>query len=184
MPLFTSTREKHLWIYALIVLFAIISTLVFKFPFAIIDHNQGIAIIFFWISFILIGITTLVHGLRSQPNTTEIVIWLGIIAVYLLLFVRLGYAERTHLMEYSVLAVFIHNALIERVNPEVQVLKTALRAFLLTLLIGVLDEFVQIFLPSRVFDPLDMLFNGLAAIMTIGGSMILQWAKNRISKIK
>lgn len=184
MTLFTSPREKRLWIYTLIVLIAIISTLVFKFPFVAINHNQNIAVSIFWISFILIGVTSLVHGLRTQPNNIEIAIWSGITSVYLLLFLRLGHPERTHLMEYSVLAVFIHKALIERVNLESQSLKTGLQAFVITFLIGVLDEFVQIFLPSRVFDPLDILFNSLAALLTIGGSMVLQWAKKRFSKIK
>ncbi len=183
MPLFTSAREKRLWLYVLIVLIAIITTLVFKFPFVFINHNQSFAVVIFWLSFILIGTTVLIHGLRKQPTKTEIAIWSGIIAVYLLLFLRLGHPERTHLMEYSVLAVFIHKALIERFKPKRQVLKTGLLAFGLALPIGIIDECVQLFLPYRVFDPIDILFNGLAAFLAIGSSMILQWTKKKLRQI-
>jgi len=57
-------------------------------------------------------------------------------------------------------------------------------AFAITVAIGILDECIQIFLPSRVFDPLDMLFNSLAALMAIGGSMALHWARKKFRKNK
>jgi hypothetical protein len=57
------------------------------------------------------------HGLNSRPGGLEIVIALGIVAVYLMVFTRITILEeRTHLIEYSVLAVFIHEALLERRN--------------------------------------------------------------------
>ena len=50
---------------------------------------------------------------------------------------------------------------------------------LATALIGVVDECIQWFLPSRVFDPLDMLFNVLAAVMAVTASAALRWARQR-----
>ena len=44
-------------------------------------------------------------------------------------------------------------------------------------LVGVLDECIQLLLPSRVFDPVDMLFNALAAVMAVGASSALHWAR-------
>lgn len=181
MPVFTSSREKRLWLYALSVLVAIILTLVFARPLVRLPNYEEILTPFFWLVMALLGATFIVHGLRSRLSKNEIVIWLGLSGVYLLLFIRLGHpAERTHLMEYSVLAIFIHKALIERLRQGNQVLKPALLAFAATLIIGALDEGVQIFLPDRVFDPLDILFNGLAAFMAIGGSMVLQWARKMV----
>jgi VanZ family protein len=43
----------------------------------------------------------------------------------------------------------------------------------------VLDEFIQAFLPSRVFDPADILFNVLAAVMAAAASVALRWARRR-----
>ena len=50
---------------------------------------------------------------------------------------------------------------------------------LATGLIGVIDECIQLLLPSRVFDPIDMLFNVLAAVMAVTASTALGWARKR-----
>ena len=67
----------------------------------------------------LVGATILTQGLKVRPRGVEIAVALGVTAVYLLLFLR-SYArfrrERTHLMEYGVLGVLIHEALAERVS--------------------------------------------------------------------
>ena len=95
-------------------------------------------------------------------------------------FWRLGLAERSHLIEYSVLAIFIHKALLERIQNGEKVPLTALTAFGLTVLIGAIDEGNQYFLPSRVFDVEDIMFNSLAAFMAIGGSSLLMWIRQRV----
>ena len=77
-------------------------------------------------------------------------------------------------MEYSVLAIFIYLAFTERFKEDKRFWKPALFALVLTLTVGVIDEGIQIFLPSRVFDPIDILFNSLAAFLAICASMILQ----------
>ena len=182
MPLFTSSREKRLWLYAGLVLVVIISTLVFGRPLLGILGNQDIQAVIFLLGMVLVGATIIVHGLKTRPSKTEIVIWIGLAAVFLMFFLRLGLPERSHLMEYSVLAIFVHRALIERASQGNQVLKPAILAFSATLIIGVLDECIQIFLPSRVFDPNDILFNSFAAFMAIGLSLGLQWARKKISK--
>ena len=84
--------------------------------------------------------------------------------------------------EYSVLVIFIHKALIERAIQGKKIPKPALVAFLTAFAIGVLDEFTQLFLPSRVFDPIDILFNGFVAFMAIGASMVILWVRKKISK--
>ena len=55
---------------------------------------------------------------------------------------------------------------------------------MLTVFIGTCDEWIQIFLPDRVFDPEDILFNALSALMAIGVSLALQWTRKRFSKNK
>ena len=82
-------------------------------------------------------------------------------------------ARTSHIIEYSVLAIFIHNVLIESVNEMRQIVKPALIALLLTFLLGTFDESIQIILPNRVFDVNDIAFNSLAGLMAIGSSVVL-----------
>jgi hypothetical protein len=179
MPLFTSRREKHIWFWTFTVLVAIFSTLFVGQPFANVLADQNVQAIFFVLGMLLVGAAMVMHGLRNQPGKFEIAILLGIVAVYTMFFLRLGITERSHLIEYSVLAIFIHQALLERVSQGVQIHLPALIAWVATVLIGIIDECIQIFLPNRVFDPIDILFNGMAATMAIGCNLVLTWVRKR-----
>jgi VanZ family protein len=99
-------------------------------------------------------------------------------------FLRLGIPERSHLIEYSVLAIFIHKAFAERVSQGNKIAMPALLSFAVTFLIGVLDECIQLFLPNRVFDALDILFNGIAVTLAIGSNVFLVWVRKRITEHK
>ncbi len=124
------------------------------------------------------------QGLKARPRGVEIGIILGIVTVYLLLFARMAtpIAERTHLIEYGVVAILIYAALTERASQGRHVpAPAALLAILATALVGILDECIQAFLPNRVFDPQDMLFNVLAAIMSVTALMALAWARRRVT---
>jgi VanZ family protein len=182
MPLFTSAREKRLWLYALIVLLTIISTLIFGQPLVRLFANQDVRAAIFLLVIAIIGTTILIHGLKTRPSRAEVTIWLGLAAVYIMFFLRLGMPERSHMMEYSVFAIFIHMALIERIGQESKILKPALLAIAATFIIGLLDECAQIFLPNRVFDPNDMAFNGFSGLLAIGSRMVLQWIRKKTRK--
>ena len=90
---------------------------------------------------------------------------------------RMALGERTHLIEYGVVAVFIHEALTERASHGRRVPVPAALAILATALLGALDECIQAFLPTRVFDVQDIVFNTLAAVMAIATSLALGWAR-------
>lgn len=182
MTLFTSRREKQYWQYTGLVLLAILSTLMFGHPLLGIFGSQNVQAVIFVLGMLLTGTTILIYGLKTRPGRTEVVIWIGFAAVYLMLFLRLGLPERSHLMEYSVLAIFIHLALVERAKQGKKVPAPALLAFGLTLLTGVLDEGVQYFLPDRVFDPYDIMFNAFAAFAAIGSGMLLRWIRRKMSR--
>lgn len=184
MPLFKSSLERRYWLFATLVLIAILSTLTLGRPLQLLLLDQGIQAGIFMLGMFLTVVVIVMHGLKVQPSKTELIIWIGLIAVYLMLFLRLGLPERSHLMEYSVLTIFIHKALIERFQDKSQLYKPALMAFIITCLIGIFDESIQYFLPDRVFDWEDIVFNCIAVFMAIGGSLILQWAQRKFSKSK
>ena len=177
-PLFTSRRECWLWIATIGVLVAILSTLALARAFAQQLSGLGLGVWLFVLCCFLVLATVVSQGLRARPRGLEIAVLLGIAAAYILVFVRMSIpTERSHLIEYGVVAVFIFEALTERARNGRRVPAPALLAIVLTSLAGALDETVQLFLPSRVFDWMDILFNSLAAIMAVATSGAIAWAR-------
>ncbi len=178
MSFFTSSRERRLWLWTLAVVTAIYSTLGLARTLAGHLRTNGLLETLFLISFILVGAVILVYGLKVRPGGLEIGVALGVAAVYILIFVRMGTPEeRTHLIEYGVLSIFIYEALKERASHGRRVPVPALLAIVATSLIGLIDENIQAFLPNRVYDPRDLLFNVLAAVMAVAASMALSYAR-------
>lgn len=176
MPLYTSSREGQFWIWAFVVVLTIFSTLIIGQPLIRLLGDQNVRAVFFLLGMALVGLAIILHALKTKPGKIELVLILGIVAVYVMFFLRLGMPERSHLIEYSVLAILIHKALVER-KKHSNVSAPALIAFIATFLIGVLDESIQIFLPDRVFDAADILFNGSAVAMAIGSSVLMTWVR-------
>lgn len=147
--------------------------------------NQDLQAVFFLLGMFFVGMTIVTQGLKIRPGGAEIAIALGITAVYFMAFMRITlFEERSHLIEYSVVAVFIYEVLIERKRNGKRVPYPAIFAIILTSLIGLLDECIQLLLPSRVFDPQDILFNTLAAVFAVITIQILAWVRKRIRKRK
>lgn len=182
MAIFTSRREKRLWLWVQLTVIGIYSTLFVGRPFAEILGDQNMQTLLFFLAMGLIGITVIAYALGPKKGRIEFVILLGIAAVYLLFFIRLGLPERSHLMEYTVLTVFIHSALTERLGDGKSKIQIALLTLLLALAIGTFDELVQKFLPERVFDPIDILFNSLAITLALISILILNFVKGLIRK--
>ena len=177
-PLFSSRRERRLWAWTLAVVAAIYSTLGLASTLAGVLADHDLLTPVFFLCMFLFGATVLTQGLQVRPRGVEIAVGLGVVAVYLLVSLRiLVPAERTHLMEYSVVAVFIHEALRERASQGRRVPLPALLAILVTSLVGAIDECIQAFLPTRVFDPVDILFNVLASVMAVATCVVLGWAR-------
>lgn len=177
MPPFVSAKEKRLWLWAATVLVAILATLFIGRPLANQLRDQNIQAIFFLFGLIMTGAAIVVHALRVKPNQIELSIIYGIVAVYGMFIFRLGAPERSHLIEYSVLAILVHKALIERFKDTNSILKPALLGLTITFLIGVLDESIQLFLPNRVFDVEDIVFNGMATAMAISANVLITWVR-------
>lgn len=177
-PFFSSRRERRLWGWTLAVVATIYSTLGLAATLAGFLRNRGLLDDLFVLGLILIGAAILAQGLTWRPRGIELVVALGIVATYLLVFARMAIPEeRTHLIEYGVVAVFVNEALTERASQGRHVPVPALLAVLATAMVGLLDECIQAFLPNRVFDYRDILFNGLAAVMAVAASMALAWAR-------
>lgn len=179
MALLSSDRERRLWLWTLAVVGAIYSTLGLAPTLAGVLREHGLLDASFALGMVLVGATIVAQGVKARPGGAEIAVALGVTAAYLLVFVRMETPpeERTHLIEYGVLGVFIHEALAERASQGRLVPVPPLLAVVATAALGPLDECIQAFLPSRVFDQLDILFNVLAGTMAVGASMALAEAR-------
>lgn len=183
-PWFASARERRLWAWTLAVVLAIYSTLGLARTLA--DTLVGSDLIgagFFLTGCLLVLATVVTQGLQVRPSGLEVAVALGVAVAYFMVFVRMAIpTERSHIIEYGVVAVFIHEALTERAGHGRRVPVPALLAVLSASLIGAIDESIQLFIPSRVFDTEDILFNALAAVMAISASVALAWARRRAGR--
>lgn len=178
MPLFASRREKRLWIWTLLVIVAIFSTLGLARALAASLAETGVGAALFIVACLMVLAAVLTQGLTNRPSGPEIAVAIGIAAVYLLVFVRMSIpTERSHLIEYGIVAIFIYEALLERRRQGRGVPAPALLAMAVTSAIGAVDEGVQGLLPSRVASFLDVFFNTLASVMAVTASAALSWAR-------
>ena len=174
--LFASPREQWLWAASLFTVLAIYSTLLLASTLAgALPHVVTTGA--FLTGMILVGATILTQGLKIRPSGLEVAIGLGIGTILFLVMLRLTLPERSHLMEYGVLAALLHEALLERRSRGRWVPVPGLLAIAATTLIGLVDELVQRFMPHRVFDTDDILFNLLAAVMAVGAGFALRWVR-------
>ncbi len=181
MTLFSSRRERRLWLWVLAVMVAIYATLGLAQTLAETLRERGlldISIGLFLLCMFLVAVTILTQALKVRPGGAEVAVAIGVTTAYLLVFTRMTVpTERSHLIEYGVVGILIFEALTERASHGRRVPLPPLLAVLATATLGVLDEGIQAILPSRVFDPVDILFNLLAGTMAVGASVALAWAQ-------
>lgn len=184
MSLFSSKREKSLWLWALAAVIALYSTLGLAGALAGRLLEGGLLQYFFIFGAVLVFSAILTQGMAVRPGGMEIAVSLGLAAAFLLALTRLGFppVERTHLIEYAVVAVLTHEALKERTDNGRRVPSPGILAFLLTAILGWIDEGIQFLLPNRVYDIRDFGFNAMAALMAITASVILTWVRARFGR--
>lgn len=181
MSIFSSKRERRLWLALFIVLAAIYATLgqapaIVAALGASILNNVGNNLVF---AIIVLLVVIPVFFIDKRLSRSEIAVGAGILIVYLLAWLRLGsWEERSHLFEYALVAALVHEALLERRDNGRRVPSPALLALAISISLGWLDEGIQSLLPNRVFDLIDVAFNSIAATMIIG----MRWVVRRVRK--
>lgn len=164
----TSKREQRLWLWTLAVLVAIYSTLGPARTIAERLRERNLLEVSVAVFLLLVVAVIAVHWLKTRPGWYEVAVALGVTSVYLLVLLRIQHPEeRTHLIEYGLVAILIHQALVERRRNEGRVPSPAALAIVATAFLGWLDEGIQATLPNRVYDLRDVGFNALAGLMAI-----------------
>lgn len=174
MPVFTSRREQRLWLWTAVVLVAIYSTLGPARTLVDALRERNLLGISFAFLVLLVAAVIVSQWAKKRPGWREIGVALGIALAYWMTFLRIeNPAERTHLIEYGIVAALIHQALQERARNGRPVPGPAALTVGVTALLGLLDEGIQAVLPDRVFDWIDVVFNALAGLMVIVARLAL-----------
>lgn len=174
---FTSNRERRLWIWASVVFVAIYATLFLGGRFiSLMVESRAIEQSTFYL-FLLLIMSFVISGWKKTAKRSEYWIYAGVFAVLGMAFLRmdLSVAERSHMFEYGLLAILIYHALLERKRNGVKLNIPALIAILIAGSIGLLDEFIQYFIPYRVFDIIDIAFNYLASAFGVLACMLVSY---------
>lgn len=175
MSVFGSRRERGLWVAVVVVVVAIYSTLGLAGELAAELRNRQLLDGVFFAAFVAIIVGVVALARQSRPEGVELGVLLGVAAVWVLVVARMGIPEeRTHLIEYGVVAALIHEALWERRRAGRRVVAPAGIAFGLSAVLGVVDECIQALLPNRVFDVVDIGFNVLAAGLAVAAGVVLR----------
>ncbi len=174
---FTSTRERRLWGWLIVVVATVYSTLGLARSLAETLRSREMLDAAFIAGFLLIIAAVVAFGWKRRPGGAEIGVALGVLAVAAMFVARLGIPEeRTHLFEYALVATLIHQALLERRRNGRTVWAPSVLAVVTTGTLGWVDEGIQAILPSRVYDIRDVGFNVLAGFLAVVAGETLRWA--------
>lgn len=184
--LFTSELERRRWLWVLIVVVAIYSTLGLAGTLAEELRERNLLDASFVLGFLLVVAAIAASGWKRRPERREIWVALGVTAVYGMVLIRMGISpeERTHLFEYGLVAVLIDQALTERRRHGRRVPAPAALAVAATALLGWIDEGIQAFLPNRVYDLRDVGFNALAGLMAVTASLAMGRARRTATGVR
>ncbi|NNL79493.1 MAG: VanZ family protein [Flavobacteriaceae bacterium] len=176
---FSSARERRLWLLSLLVVLAIAISLFLSREIIHFLGDQNVRAVIFLSGMLLVGLAMILNLFQKNVSRLEFAVWVGMAAVFLMLFLRLGMAERSHVFEYSILTMLINQALLERKQNGFKVMNPALLTFLIAFGIGLLDELIQLIIPYRVFDFYDIIFNGMVILTTILSVVFFNWLKKK-----
>ena len=148
MTLFSSRRERRLWLWVLAVMVAIYATLGLAQTLAETLRERGlldISIGLFLLCMFLVGVTILTQALKVRPGGAEVAVVIGVATAYLLVFTRITVpTERSHLIEYGVVGILIYEALTERARATAAACRyRPCSPCWSTAVLGVLDECIQ-----------------------------------------
>ncbi|MBT8253868.1 MAG: VanZ family protein [Bacteroidia bacterium] len=186
MSVFTSKREKRLWVSVLLILTAIYSTLGLAGELAAFLRSRAQLDKVYIACFSIVVIVLIGLAIINKTRALLIFTGLGLLAVYTMVIVRMGLSpeERTHLFEYALVGILIYLALKERKKTKSLNKSPFWMAIVITLLLGWLDEGIQAMIPNRVYDIRDVGFNAIAGISGIFSMAVLNGLKRKLKSSK
>ena len=176
---FSSKRERRLWQLALMVVIVIAISLFLAREIIHFMGDQNVRAAIFLSGMLLVGVALILNLFQKNVSILEFGVWVGMAAVFIMLFLRLGMAERSHIFEYSILAMLINQALLERKQNGFKVMNPAILTFIIAFGIGLVDELIQLIIPYRVFDLYDIAFNAMVIAAAVLSLLFFTWLKKK-----
>lgn len=178
MRLFVSRRERWLWACAVLVVSVVYLTLgVVRDLLRPLEAN-GWGPWLFLSGCFLVLVFLLTQGMTILPRWPEIVAGVGIAVIYGIILTSIAKSEeRMHLIIYGIVALLIYAALLERSAFGRNVFASPVIVVMVTTVLGLVDECLQLALPDRVFDVRDILYDALAAAMAVMANASIRWAR-------
>ena len=178
MRLFVSRRERWLWTCAVLVISVVYLTLGVVRDLLQPLEASGWGPCLFLSGCFLVLVFVLTQGMTKRPGWAEIVAGIGIAAVYGFTLMSIALPEeRMHLIIYGIVALLIYAALLERSASGQKVFASPVVVVMVTAVLGLIDECLQLALPDRVFDVRDILYDALAAALAVIANASLRWAR-------
>lgn len=176
-----SARERRLWMVTAAVLVSIYASALFAGTLLDGMGARGWLPAAFGLLFLAAIAAVVGIALAHRPRASDLWVLVAAGAAFGMIIVRMGVGpmERTHLFEYGLLAVLIHQSLLERRRNGARVVAPSLLAVLAAAVVGWADEGLQLFLPGRVYDWRDVAVNGMAAAVATAASAALAWLRRR-----
>lgn len=183
--MFTSARERRLWLWAALSVTVIYASLGYvRAPTEWLRERNllrlTVAAVF------LIAVVLIVRALlRRRPGRTELLVLAAVAVVYLVVLWRLERVEeRIHFLEYGLVGGLVYSALVERranrLPPPRRPRPWAEpAAVLITAAAGWGDEGIQAILPDRVYELRDVAMNVSAGILIVAAMGARAWARRR-----
>lgn len=151
--------EKFYWWSSLLTTLLIFSTLFTGNPLSKWWYQQDSHALVFLLGMLLVGGTVISGGGRRNKKWESWGLRLGLAAVLTMSLLRLSLAERSHLIEYSVLTYFLFKAASLHWAKRFSPFQIGLLTASFALGIAFTDEGLQHFLPNRVGSWEDLLFD-------------------------
>lgn len=179
MSLFVSPRERRMWLAASGLLLLIYATLAQARE--IVNWLRERNTLRLAVALVLAAVVVLLvrNLIRRRPSRRELLTALLLVAAYAAVLLWMDRAEeRLHLVEYGMVAAFFYRALSERQKAGAKLwLSPAVASVLMTAVAGWIDEAIQYFVPSRVYDLRDVAFNALAGLLAVVAMTTLGWVE-------
>jgi len=165
-----ANSKKIWWGITLLYTFFIYSTLgVASKIWDTLDNLLGgrlVAILYIIYSALAISTFIYILIVKREKALKKYILFFLLTVIFFIIIKSVEYpVEKIHLSEYGLLGVFLYNAL--KIDLDRYSKKLYLYGFLTCLIIGFIDEIIQWFLPTRVFDWRDVFLNGVGGMITL-----------------
>lgn len=188
MSLYTTQRERKLWMWSALVLAAVYCSAILGGTLSARMEKSMFLAPAFGTGFVLVLVAIVGNAISSGESRRALWIGLGVAAVLGMILVRLGIgaSARTHLFEYGLVAVLLFEAGRERVRGGGAFPAPGVTAVAATAALGWIDEGIQSVVPGRVYDLRDVGINALAGVLAVTGTSLTArvrlWARLRAAR--